>query len=280
MILFYYNSEGKDQARLIQTLCRHTQGQRQLVVTKSFDPTSDIVKNARFIIFAGMIRGNGLIYKWCVENNKDFYYLDHAYLDSGYKRTTPANEWMRITKNNFLWNQLEDRPADRWDTHFSKKYPLQPWRSNNGKNILVLPPSQATQYLFPDSINWMKAMLADLKKLELPIVIREKPTQPRTDENNKVVEVLKYTHEKTIEEEMEDARMIVTYSSAVPVLGTIKGIPCITSKMCAAYPISQTIDTVMQAEEPNRLKWLHQLVYHQYNTEEMSNRKIWNLLGD
>lgn len=236
---------------------------------------------SELIVFAGMIRGGGLIYNWCRQNNRDFLYIDHAYISRGYNSSNPDKEWMRVTKSNFVWNKNVPESGERWKQHFAHRYHLKPWRSNGGKNILVLPPSNASKYLFPDCTTWMNSTMEKVRKAlpDAPIVIREKPEQPVIHPiTNQVVNRQKHEHQRSIEEEMENARLIVTYNSAVPVTGIMHGIPCISSYNGAAFPMNTPIAELDNPQEPDRQAWLNQLVHHQFSSAEMKNGMMWEML--
>lgn len=280
MIAFYINPQNQNHCRIVRHLYKSYPGEKNLLPTNRFYDNMKINIKASEIVFAGMIRGDGLIYKWCLENNKKFIYVDHAYLERGYNSRDADAEWMRISYNGFTWNKNVPEPPDRWNTFFKEKYKLSPWNAKRGKYVLFLPPSEATKYLFPDSREWTEKMIDELKKkIDLPIVVREKPDQPVIDvSTNQVLSRIKFDHGSTIDQDLANARFIVTYNSAVPVKGIIMGIPCITSTMAAAYPMSTTIDKINEAAEPNRQDWLNQLVYHQYKTSELKSGEVWNLL--
>jgi hypothetical protein len=280
MILFYLNHDNKKQARIIRQLFNSYTGEKHIHSTARFDPNNEINQRADIILFAGMLRGEGLIYRYCKENNKKFLYVDHAYLDRGYNVPNPDKEWMRVTLNAFTWSLNQTETVDRWNQHFAKKYTLLPWNKKPGKNILVLPPSEATKFLFPESVGWTNKAIEDIKaKTNAPIYIREKPDQPVVDSvTNQVIDRLKFDHPRTIEQDMENAKIIVTFNSAVPVMGTIKGIPCYCSPYAAAYPMSINLSYLNNPPEPERQPWLNQLVHHQYRTLEIRDGTIWKML--
>lgn len=283
MMIFYYNEDKANHARMIRYLYDSYDGAKKIFKTSEFNANVDINLKAKILIFAGMIRGEGLIYRWCQSNSKEFLYLDHAYLGRGYNANDPNSEWMRITKSGFVWSSFENRSYARWQSMFSKDYRLSPWRSNGGKKILVLPPSTATKFIFDDCDVWMDQTMRLLKSKfdEADIVIREKPHQVVVDtKTNKIVSRIDHKHARTIEQEMEDARLIVTYSSAVPVTGMLMGIPCYTSKNAAAYPVSCNIDNIDDPLEPDRMSWIQQLVYHQYTVAEMKSGEFWKMLRE
>lgn len=281
MILFYLNSKNQSQARIIRNLYRNYVGNKQLQATARFNTNNKFNEEAKLIVFAGILRGEGLIYRYCKENKKNFLYIDHAYLERGYNFKESANEWMRITPNAFTWSQNQIESNDRWNQFFAKKYQLSSWNRNSGSYILALPPSNATKVMFPESSEWMEKTLAEIsRKSNLPIKIREKPLQVTVDPNtNHVTGVTNIIHKDTIEADMLGAKLIVTFNSAVPVLGTILGIPCYCSPYAAAYPMNINLSYINNPPEPNRQAWLNQLVYHQYTSEEMKSGKVWELLA-
>lgn len=280
MILFYLNSKNKSQARIIRNLYRNYPSVKQLQATSRFNPANKLNEDAKLIVFAGILRGEGLIYKYCKENNKNFLYVDHAYLERGYNLKESASEWMRITPNAFTWSKNQIESSDRWNQYFANKYQLSPWNRNNGSYILALPPSDATKAMFPESSEWMEKTLAEIsQKSNLPIRIREKPLQVQVDLNtNQVIGGRNIVHKNTVEADMLGAKLIVTFNSAVPVLGTILGIPCYCSPYAAAYPMNIDLNHINDPTEPNRQEWLNQLAHHQYTSEEMKNGTVWQLL--
>lgn len=279
MILFYINNKNANHARIIRNLYRSYPGEKGLQATPRFANNTKINSKASTIVFAGMIRGEGLIYDYCRNTGKNFLYVDHAYLNRGYSRTNDE-EWMRITYNAFTWNKFQPEAPDRWNTYFADEHKLAPWNTHEGSKILVLPPSEATKYLFPESVEWTNNTVDELVKLtNLPVRIREKPSQPQIDRvSNQVIGRLKFDHDRSIEQELLTAKYVVAYNSAVTVQATLMGIPCICSNNSAAYPISIPLDKIKYPPEPNRQGWLDQLVHHQYTSAEMKSGNIWKLL--
>lgn len=285
MIIFYYNSNQSNHVRILNHLFKSCP-----VRNKFIYPTRDWAKNTRInqkadiIVFAGIIRGEGNIYRWCVDRGKRFFYIDHAYLNRGYdySRSDPENEWMRITDSGFSWNQWETRSPDRWNNFFHSSHGnLRPWMSNrDAANVLILPPSLATQYLFPDSVNWTEQIVRTVKRnTDRPVVIREKPIQTLLNANNDVVEVKKYDSGKSIEQELDEAYCVLTYNSAVAVQSIMRGIPTLSNRSGCGLPVSFRIAEIDNPEEPARQDWLNQLVHHQFRTSEMIDGSVWNMLG-
>ena len=280
MILFCVNTQKEEQARFVRHLFLSYTGEKQIITTANFDPTSELVANASVIVFIGFLRGDGLIFNYCTKNNKNFLFIDHAYLHRGYSANNDENEWMRVTPNDFNWTLNQPALSDRWIKHFASTYPLKVWNQHNGNRILVLPPSKATQALFPQSLEWVEKTINEIRQhTDAPIYVREKPLQPIVDfETNVVTGKLKFEHPRSIEQDMLEAKCIVAFNSAVPVLGTIQGIPCYCSRYAASYPMNIKLDQIDDPPEPNRQSWLNQLVYHQYTTAELKNGTFWKMI--
>lgn len=280
MFVFYQNPEKQEHVRLIKMLYDSCRKNKILLNTSQFTSHARLNLASERIIFAGMIRGEGTIYKWCQEREKKFLYIDHAYLHRGYG-DSPNNTWMRVTDTGFCWTGLEEKSSGRWDRFFSQHYPLKPWMSNQDKkNILILPPSLSTQWLFPESKLWLQNTLKLLSSYtDREIVIREKPFQPVINHRNVIVGKVKHDHDQTIDEQLNDAYMVATFNSAVAIQATLMGIPVYTSDECAASPMSMNLNYIDAPPEPARNKWSRQLVHHQFNIEEMQSGEIWKMLG-
>lgn len=285
MIAFYHNFRQTNHVRILNHLFKSCPIQEKMnYPTRDWGKNVRINQKADIIVFAGIIRGEGNIYKWCVDRGKRFFYVDHAYLDRGYNYdgNDPANEWMRITDSKFSWNRWDNRAEDRWEEFFAARHgKLSPWMSNKkAKNVLILPPSLATQYLFPDSVSWLEQITRLVKRnTDRPIVIREKPLQTRLDANNEVINVERHDNGKTIEQDLEDAYCVMTYNSAVAVQSIMRGIPTFSHNNGCGAPVSFKISEIDNPPEPDRQGWLNQLVYHQFNTAEMIDGTVWNMLG-
>lgn len=281
MIIVYFNPEQKHHRRILTSMFRsHVSSDKKLIPSNEFNQHMDLNNRAKLLVFAGMIRGEGLIYKWCVDNNKQFLYVDHAYINRGYKANSPTEEWMRVTHNSMTWNQNVHETSERWNYFFKDKHKLSTWCGNKGKNILVLPPSNATKYIFPESERWVNETVEAVRiATKAPVIIREKPEQPLIDsKTNAITGRQTFSHDLSIDEEIARAKVIITYNSAVPVTGIIRGVPCISSIHGAAYPMNTKIKELDNPPEPDRQGWLNQLVHHQFTGLEIKKGLIWPML--
>lgn len=223
------------------------------------------------IFFMGIAYGAGHLYKWCLKNNRDFYYIDHAYVLAGYNLSF---EWMRITRNEFLYNKTCTSSAERHNRYFGhircKKF-----RGLKGKYILASAPSDGVEYVFPGSRSWFKHNLDILSKdLGLPVRIRPKRIQVRMDPYGQIREIRK-NEVRPLAMDLADAACIFTYNSNLAVDAAIEGIPVYVNQRNAAWPISQQLGSIV---EPDTDSWLASLLTHQFNSEEMLAGQILPIL--
>lgn len=281
MIVFYKNDSQTHHSRLIDHLFDSYPGRKSIAKTSEFFKNVRLNQAAKCIVFAGIIRGEGNIYHYCLRNNKRFLYMDHAYLNRGY-RPDPETEWMRITDSRFSWNVFEEQSPDRFNTFFGDQVSsIKGYRYNSlAEKILILPPSLATQFIFPESKVWLQKVVSFLSKnTKRDIVIREKPLQTKLSPRNQVIEAVKIKHDKTIEEELADAYAVITYNSAVVVQAAMMGIPVHSHQNGCGAPISFNIEDIDNLPpEPPRRRWLHQLVHHQFRTAEMIDGSVWPMI--
>ncbi len=91
----YVKSFGhSSDAKIIYTRHQVFQSQSSQVKVKNLLPGYNSVA------FAGLLRGNAHILNMALRDNLNFYYIDHAYFNPGYKYPN----WMRVTKNGFVQN--------------------------------------------------------------------------------------------------------------------------------------------------------------------------------
>jgi hypothetical protein len=64
MIVFYFNKSQPHHVRLIHQMFASCTVDKLILPTESFGRNARINQKAQAIVFAGMIRGEGLIYKW------------------------------------------------------------------------------------------------------------------------------------------------------------------------------------------------------------------------
>jgi len=206
-----------------------------------------------------------------VKQGRDFLFIDHAYFLKGYEHPN----WMRITKNRHTFGpRLINKPGDRFQEHFSGKYPLSPWRGSADGPILVLPPTNAVSWLF-GAHSWEDRVLREIRRYtDHPIKVREKPEDPIVDANGNLTQMkLNPSKDVPLAEDIMNARAVVIYNSNSAIECAKLGVPVICDENCAAYPISFKIsdlgDCSAFANEPPRQQLFDDLAYGQYTRAEM-----------
>jgi hypothetical protein len=224
-----------------------------------------IPNDANAIVTLGILRGTGELLKEAARIELDRYYIDHAYFQPGYS----GDCWLRISKNKHTVNYLKEVSSYRWDSFFSNKHYFHPWKncSSRGKNILIIPPTSAIAWYFNEN-EWEKNILSFLKEnlsadLFKKIKIRTKPNEPIVDITGKYLGLKQNSTEKQvpIEEDLENASIIIAYNSQVALQATLMGMPVIVNQHNSCFGISfklsdllKGLDNPIFEIEPERIK--------------------------
>ena len=201
----------------------------------------------------------------CLENGRDFYYIDTGYFGNG-----KLKDYHRITKNAMQWlGPVEDRPADRLERTRVRARPMTP-----GSKILICPPSaKAMSYWNLDEEQWVTETIATLKTFtDRPIVVRLK--QPRE------VRATVDTMEQALS---DDIHAMVTFNSIAAVESLIYGKPVFALGPNAAAPCANTdlslIETPYVPDLDEVTALLKCLAYHQFTVEEMHSGYAWAVIN-
>ena len=238
----------------------------------------------------GILRGTGLMLQDAASKNISRYYIDHAYFNPGYG----GKCWLRICHNRHTMNWtmetgddpvLTERLKRRWKEHFKRGNQVAPWRSGNerGENILICPPTDAIKWYFKED-NWVDTIIAQLKEILNEndwklIRIRNKPHEPVVDKLGNLIRLQKNKGDISLEEDLENANVVISYNSMVSLTALKKGIPVITSKHNCCYPVSFKLEDLTEPEcfeiEPNRAALFRWLSGCQYNLSEIRDGRAW-----
>ena len=224
----------------------------------------------------GILAGSGEVYKWCVKEKKDFYFMDHGYFTNAHD----SPHWLRITKNKHCQNTMQERPSDRYEKHF--KQTLKPWNTTGAK-ILVLPPTNAIANFF-NAQDWLDKTIDTLKQnTDRKIDVREKPYNPTValDHVGATVKIDRpTTHQGNIN--WSDYYAMVTYNSNTMVASLTNGVPVLCdSNNSAAAPISETDFTKIETPKyGDRVALFSSLAYNNWTLEEIYNGTAWRMLSE
>lgn len=216
------------------------------------------------VIIRGLGRQKAI--RACVEQGRDYYYVDTGYFGNGRKKV-----FHRIVKNN-LQNigEVIHRPHDRiaatgW----------QPRKFRGGKNILLCPPSTKVMTFFGlDLQQWINETINKIKQhTDRPIVLREK--LPRS------VRVTSDTMEMAL---ANDVHCLVTFNSIAATEAILLGKPAFTLGPNAAQ--SLCLQDLTQIEHPyiptldEVGAFAAHLSYCQFTENEMASGTAWRILNN
>ena len=225
----------------------------------------------------GILAGSGEIYKWCKQENRDFYFMDHGYFTNAHD----SPHWLRITKNEHCIKKLLKVSDDRFRKYFNIE--LKPW-NKNGKDILVLPPTNAIAGFF-NATDWLENTVTLLKQhTDRNIVIREKPYNPTiaVDHVGATVKVDKPTDKSSGKIDWSDIFACVTYNSNTMIESFANGVPVFCDPTAsAALPIAETNFTKIENPKYEERELLfHSLAYANFNLTELQDGTAWRILNE
>lgn len=214
------------------------------------------------VAIAGILRGNAKLIAECQAKGIDYYYIDHAYFNSGYANPT----WMRITKNGFVQNAISSNDPSRWNKFF--QIPLQPYLYKSKKNILILPPSDAVAKVFKVE-SWLPRIAQKIKQhTSRPLIIRHKPS-PILNDNLITLKGRSNYDYPPMDEIWSKVYCVVAFNSNLAVDALIRGIPVITTPYSATWPLSNKVENIENLIEFDRSTLFSSLSWGQYNIDEM-----------
>ena len=250
-----------------------------------------IPKDIDAVATLGILRGAGHLLKEAAKKNIDRYYIDHAYFCSGYE----GDCWLRISKNRHTMNYVREVSSFRWEKFFSKKYKIMPWKTfeQRGNSILIIPPTNAICWYF-NEYDWEKNILTELKKIIneecfKKVKVRTKPNEPIVDKSGNYLGLKQnqYTEKISLEEDLNNASIVIAYNSQVALEATLKGIPVIVDKHNSCFGLSFKLTDLEKGLnnpdfdiEPNRLHLFKWLSYCQFNLSEIKNGFAWKTINN
>jgi hypothetical protein len=212
------------------------------------------------------------------------------YLDKGYTRhAAPGDvklwEYWRVSLDAHHpteWIADQRSPDDRLDR---LDLVMQPWRKHGDEKHIVLAGSSAKYHEFyglKEPSGWARKVIAALRELtDRPIVYRPKPSW------SDAVPIAGATFsqgQKSIDEELIGAHLLVTHGSNAVFEAVLLGVPCIVLGEAVAKPLSDTELTKASVADPRlatykeRHQWLANLAYWQWTMPEIAAGKMWQFM--
>ena len=202
----------------------------------------------------GILRGTAEIVKACEWLARDYYYIDHGYINAGH-----YDGYYRITLNGRQCspNPRSNHSDDRWR---KLGRPLRPWK-RSGRNILVVPLTGAVAEFYRiDPVLWLETVVTEIASWTArPVVVKRK-------------------EEGEIDEYLRDAWCVVTHSSNLATDALLAGVPVIALGESAARTCSWHWRNIEQPEWIEREWWMHEIAYNQFTLAEMRDGGAWKIL--
>lgn len=194
-----------------------------------------------------------------IDEGRDWYYGDHGYFRRGQYFRIIRNAWQPVVTG-------ERYPADRFAQLHVDLSPQ--WRT--GRTIVLCPNSrQYMSWWGIDAEQWIADLTATFRRLapDRPVISRWK-----TDAKGRPLRL-----------DLDDAYMVVAFSSASAVEALAAGVPVMTlAPWASTAPMGLTdptqIATPYYPSIAERDQFLFNLAYHQWTFEEMATGVAWRML--
>lgn len=181
-----------------------------------------------------------------------WYYGDNSYFDATRER------YFRVTKNRVQHDGRGKSDGRRLE---QLGFEVKPWRKS-GDHILVCAQSAEYMNIVAKYPQWAVQTVRDLMKVtQRPIIIRSKGDKTR------------------FVDALENAWMVVTWSSATAVEALLAGVPISCGPECCAWDLSTAWKDIEEPKYPvGRRKWAAVLADNQWSLDEMREGLCWRAL--
>lgn len=200
----------------------------------------------------GILRGCSDVIHHNFKNGLDYLHIDHGYI--GRSKTHMFNGYYRVSLNDTQAHYKDvNLPSDR-----AKKLEvtLKDWQDNQNGLVLIIPPTPAMEVFYGIDIDdWTKTTIKKIK--ELPYKVRTKlDTVP-------------------LDEDLRNAKCVITFNSNTAVDATLQGIPVIATSQHSVIrdwnklKMEDVRDCYEKSVDLDRQKLINFISYHQFTLEEM-----------
>jgi hypothetical protein len=199
-------------------------------------------------VFYGVNASNVAEFRVARARGEPWFYIDNSYFDAARGRQ------FRVTRNALQHDGLGESDGKRFDALGVK---IKPWRLS-GKHIVVCPQSDsfmAHVMRYPGS--WLAQQLASLVDHDVRVRAWNRD---------------KLKSQATLLDDLRDALLLITHSSAAAVTAIIEGVPVQVAQESCAY--SQPY----MAPDGERYRWASVLADNQWTLDEMREGKAWSWL--
>lgn len=209
--------------------------------------------------FYGVNHTNVAVWRDVVRSGREFWYSDNSYFDRC------RQTFFRVTRNRLQHPGVGTSTGSRW-----KKLGLRvaPWRKG-GRHILVCAQSDAfMDYVIGANRDWVPRTVNAISRIsDRPIRIRAWNADKRAVG-------------ETLEADLADAHVLVTWSSAAAINALLNGIPVVCLGQCAAEPMSTPLLEIETPRRPDgREEWVAVLADNEWTLSEFRDGTAWRELN-
>lgn len=209
--------------------------------------------------FYGVDGSNVEIWNRVRELGREFYYCDNAYFDGARQR------YFRVTRNALQHSGVGISDGKRLA---KLGIEIKPWRTA-GRHVVVCPQSAHFMHTVVGRPgDWLEDVMPEIAAVtDRPVLVRG-----WSADKGKMA--------ATLEQDLVDAHVLVTWSSAAAIAAILAGVPAIVLGECAAAPVAGT--TMDQIENPptpdGREQWAAVLADNQWTLDEFRAGVAWRAL--
>lgn len=193
----------------------------------------------------------------------NFYYCDNSYFD------TARQEYFRVTFDRLQHSGIGESDCRRFD---ALDIGIKDWREG-GKHIVLCPQSDFfMQKVIGYPGSWLSGAQSAL-----------------AESTSRTMRLRLWSPDKkalsaTLDQDLEGAHMLATFSSAAAISAILGGVPAYCSSSCAALPMTNPMGLldVEELARPSygaRLKWAGVLADNQWTLAEMRSGLAWAMLS-
>ena len=235
-----------------------------------------------------------------IEKCKNYIVIETPLLDRSIVKMS-NHDYYRIGLNGFLYKEgefnNENCPPDRLNSFGDLYSNWRGWKNNqNGAILILLQLPGDASLRNSDHGEWLIQSVEQIREItDRKIILRFHPAMSEKGHEQFFSNIGKIVFknypnihwsdgiESTLQEDLSQAKVCLTYSSGSAIDSIVYGIPTITiDEGNFAYPIcSKTIDAIedpVLADKQTVIQWLANLAYCQWNRKEMANGKAFNHL--
>ena len=210
--------------------------------------------------------------KRCWADHRPFLYMDTGYFGNQPSTQNPHGwkQWHRIVPNNLQHEQVQPRPADRWQQH---NIPM-PQRRHGTHILVALPDQKPCTFYGIDPDSWQRQVVETIQQhTDRPIVIRSRDPNRQNRVNNDLGRALR------------DVHALVTFNSIAATESILAGIPAFVLAPCnAARPVANTnlehIEDPWWPDSDQIHAWACHLAYGQFHNTELLNGTAQRILQE